>query len=845
MGVYTGKKTKEISFPLGGIGTGSVGFGGDGRLIDWEIANRPAKGTRNGYTHLAVKAEQNGKTIDARILNTDMQKDHIGHFCSMPYQGFGYGPSIQTMAGFPHFQDGVLTGEFPVADLSLQDTHFPGKVTVTAYNPFIPLNEFDSSLPAAFFSIRLINTSRLETTYTVAFTIHNPFREDTVNQSSNGEKYTFLNLSQRKFQPDSPQYGNLCAATDSPAHVQEYWFRGGWFDDTSIFWKNFTAPGPLPQRTYPEGGYGTAGTIAARIDLKPGEEKEVRFVLAWYYPIVENTWQRDEPNAENADFTWKNYYATQFDSSAHVAQYCLDNWDRLWQETQAFRKALFSSTLPPAVLDAAASNLAVLKSPVTLRLEDGSFYGWEGTMEQQGSCEGTCTHVWNYAYALPFLFPRLQRSIRDLEYTYSLWDNGRVSFRLQLPLWRKPNQFHPCVDGQMGALLQVYRDWKLSGDDQWLKSLWPRMKKALAYTWEPTNEYQWDRDRDGILEGRQHHTLDMELYGPNSWLEGLYIAALEAMAQMADYLEEPDTAREYRSLAANGKAYLEQTLFNGSYYQQEIDLTDQTLVTRFGAQDTYWNDETGQIKYQIGAGAALDQMCAQWHADIIGLGDIFDPAHKQTALRYLYAHNFKKSLREYTNPCRIFALNDEGGTVLCEYADGVERPAISVPYCEECWTGLEYEFAGLLYHEGMCDEALRVVETARSRYDGEKRNPYSEIECGSNYARSMASFALLPILSGFTFDLPRQSIGFHPVLQQPVFRCLWSVDTGYGTVTITQHHTAIDIISGALKIKELRLPYLTSFTSVQADGKTLTDAVLQNGCITFAPQTIVHSIVVY
>lgn len=39
-----------------------------------------------------------------------------------------------------------------------------------------------------------------------------------------------------------------------------------------------------------------------------------------------------------------------------------------------------------AVLDAVSATLSVLKSPTVLRLEDGTFYGWEGVSEQAGSC---------------------------------------------------------------------------------------------------------------------------------------------------------------------------------------------------------------------------------------------------------------------------------------------------------------------------------------------------------------------------------------------------------------------------------------------------------------------------
>lgn len=58
---YTKNRLKEISFPLGGIGTGSIGLAGNGSFIDWEIFNRPSKGSVNAYSHFAVRAIQGDK----------------------------------------------------------------------------------------------------------------------------------------------------------------------------------------------------------------------------------------------------------------------------------------------------------------------------------------------------------------------------------------------------------------------------------------------------------------------------------------------------------------------------------------------------------------------------------------------------------------------------------------------------------------------------------------------------------------------------------------------------------------------------------------------------------------
>ena len=188
------------------------------------------------------------------------------------------------------------------------------------------------------------------------------------------------------------------------------------------------------------------------------------------------------------------------------------------------------------VLDAAGANLSILKSPTTVRLEDGTFYGWEGCHPAAGSCEGSCTHVWNYQQALPFLFPALERSMRTADYKYNLNAAGGMSFRMSLPLGTGNETERPCADGQFGNVMKTYRDWKLSGDEAWLRGLWPAVKRSIEYAWSPDNADRWDPEQTGVLWGRQHHTLDMELFGPNSWLTGFYLGALAAAKEMAEAL---------------------------------------------------------------------------------------------------------------------------------------------------------------------------------------------------------------------------------------------------------------------------------------------------------------------
>lgn len=820
--VYTGKKLKEIVFPLGGIGTGSIGLAGNGCFVDWEIFNRPNKGSLNEYSCFAVKAEYpDGKSV-TKILQGDWTKDLMGQYSKSKYGGYGFGPKGATMCGYPHFKKVKFDGKFPMATLTFQDDGFPAKVVLKAFNPFIPLDADNSSIPAAFFEIK-IKSYAADVKYTVILSVRNPF-ESTVNQKLDSNKYTAVKLIHNGKETTDKAYGDITVAVDRKEGIcQEYWYRGKWQDKATTFWRDLT-DGTFKNRHYDEAGKGDTCSVGASEVIGNKQSKAFRFVISWNVPNNYNYWSPYRDENDN-DITWKNYYATMFFDSAESCFYSLDNWNSLYKKTNRFCVSLHSCSLDKAVIDAVSSTISVLKSPTVLRLEDGTFYGWEGVHELEGSCEGTCTHVWSYAYALCFLFPELERSLRDTEFRYNTYENGKMQFRTKLPLGRDKGNWYPCVDGQMATVIKIYRDWKITGNTKWLRDNWSNIKKILEFAWSEENTYEWDRNKDGVLEGRQHHTLDMELFGPSAWLEGMYLAALKAAAEMAEFLGDTDKRDEYAGLFESGFKWTKDNLFNGKYFIQKVELENKGYTEHFDCPD-YWNEEKGQLKYQIVEGCEIDQMLAQWHANISGLGDIFNKGQRKTALENMIKNNFKRSLRDFANMWRVFALNDEGGVVICDYPEGSNKPIIPIPYCEECMTGFEYSFAGLLISEGYIDQGLEVVRAIRDRYDGEKRNPFNEIECGSNYARPMASFALLPIFSGFEFDLPHKHIGFSPIVSGD-FKCMWNLGSGWGDFIKTANEYKIVIAAGSIELESITLGSEAMIKKAYADGKEI--AFSQNG----------------
>jgi non-lysosomal glucosylceramidase len=251
--------------------------------------------------------------------------------------------------------------------------------------------------------------------------------------------------------------------------------------------------------------------------------------------------------------------------------------------------------------------------------------------------------------------------------------------------------------------------------------------------------------------------------------------------------------------------------------------------------DVYWNGEDNEVKYQIGDGCVIDQILPQWHAHLYGLGEIYDPIQTRKAAEALYKYNFIRQ-RDVYNPCRIYSLNDEKGMVICTWPESHYKPIIPVPYSQETMHGFEYSSAMQMMQYGLVEEGLEVVEALRERYDGNKRNPWNEIECGNNYARSMSSYALLNTLSGFSFDMVNGMIGFDPIIHTgESFQCFWSLDSGWGEYVQTEAKVELRVLYGNLRLKTFQLPtnMNNAIESVSVNGQSITFQE-ENGMIVFS-----------
>ena len=492
----------------------------------------------------------------------------------------------------------------------------------------------------------------------------------------------------------------------------------------------------------------------------------------------------------------------RFKDAWDAAQDAAGRLDDSERRTRLFASAIRERTIPAAIKDAATANLSTLVTPTCFRTADGEFHGFEGSADTSGCCFGNCTHVWNYEPATDHLFPELARSLRRAAFGYSMDEQGGMRFRQLLPDGgdRFPTA---AADGQMGQIMKTYLDWRLSGDDAWLTALWPKVKRAIAFAWIPDG---WDADRDGVLEGAQHNTYDIEFYGPNPLCGIYYLGALRAVEEMAQAMNDDPMRIEARRLFDSGRAWIDANLFNGEDHVQQVTGRPRrsiplTLLNTMGSEDTE------HPEYQMGAGCLVDQLVGQYQAEIAGLGPLIDPAHCRTTLESIYRYNYKRDLFEHASVQRTFVLNDEGALVVAAYGEG-QRPDVPFPDHAEAFTGLEYTAASHMIFAGMVREGLECITNIRARYDGERRNPWDEAECGSHYARAMAAWAGLLAISGFRYHGRTGEVTVLPRLPVAGFRCFWSTGTGWGTFAFGRSgdQLRIHVLSGSLSCRSVVMP---------------------------------------
>jgi non-lysosomal glucosylceramidase len=832
--VYTGRQLAMLAFPLGGVGAGSISLGGRGQLRDWEIFNRPDKGRSPEYAFAAIWAQAGTKKPVTHVLESRI----------LPPYGGPDGLGSKNAPGLSRLEGATFTGEFPIAQVAFHDARLPVSVTLEAFSPFIPLDAEESGLPVAVLRYRARNSGKEVARVAIAWSIENPvgagYQDPAHPQASERraieyreEEYLKGLLMTNPGMPESdPQAGTLALALVRPEGKLTYlrgWPNVKWWTSPLLFWDDFSQDGALgpeaPDRK-------PIGSLCLQQEIAPGGEAAYTFMLAWHFPNRTPAWSGWAAPKGDEHTVIGNHYCTRFAGAWQAAEYAAGKLPELEARTRRFVTAMRESTLPPGVRDAAMQNLSTLVTQTCFRTADGEFHGFEGCNDHSGCCFGNCTHVWNYETVTQHLFPTLARSLRKAAFGFSEDEQGGLRFRQLLPDG-KERFGYAAADGQMGQIIKTYLDWRLSGDTAWLREYWPKVRRAISFAWIPGG---WDAGRTGVMDGVQHNTYDVEFYGPNPQCGIYYLGALRAMEEMARALGEP--ADEYRKLFEAGSRWIDANLFNGQHYIQQVrsipkDKIAPATVGDMGAE------RPDKPDFQVGDGCLLDQLMGQYVAEVAGLGPLVDAGRVRESLQTIYQRNYKRQLYDHDCVQRVFALNDEAALVICDYGAG-KRPQVPFPYFAEVFNGTEYQAAAHMIYAGMVREGVECIENIRRRYDGERRNPWDEAECGHHYARAMAAWSGVLALSGFRYHGAEKSAAIAPRVIVPKFSCFWSAAPAWGTFTQAaeagRRRVTLAVAEGKLPLRSVALaPGAAGTSSATLAGRALAHELKRSDdALTFA-----------
>ncbi|MDO5572045.1 MAG: GH116 family glycosyl-hydrolase [Bacteroidales bacterium] len=783
---YDQEHLLNIALPLGGIGTGTVSLGGRGELRDWEVMNYPAI----GYSTITDGNNAPFFAIHISSKNKKFTKALIGPIHPTEYKHFEGRPINHH--GLPRFKEASFDAAYPFGCVNLKDPELPVTVKIKGFNPLIPGETDNSSYPVAVLSYEVTNTSNIAQEVSICGSARNfigrdgskmgrDWKGDFIPQGAKENKNVYKQTNDLKgiymysqgVDSLNSAFGNFSIITPEVADI---FYRtasrnNAWENSILSFWDEFSSEGILTEQ-FPITEDDPMASLGIRKTIAPHSTQTFTFYLSWYFPN-RYAWSRN-------NFVG-NYYTTKFNDSWQAAEELNNKLPALEKKTLQFVNSFLSSSYPDQVKEAALFNISVLRSQTVFIDPQGHMLAWEGVMDYLGSCYGSCTHVWNYETTTPFLFGDLARTMRDVEFGHATDSLGYMNFRINLPLTKPQGRGPLAADGQMGTIMKFYREWQLSGDSEFLKNYYPAVKRALSYAWI---EKGWDANKDGVMEGSQHNTMDVNYFGPNPQMGFWYLGALRAMEEMAKAMDDLDFAEQCHDIFSKGSKWIDENLFNGEYYEQKITDPETFEFINIG------NPDANIPEFQLGSGCLVDQLVGQYMAHICGLGYLADKNNIIATLRSIMKYNYLPKFENHFNNMRSYVMGNEAGLLMGAYPKN--RLEVPFPYFNEAMTGFEYTAATNMLQEGMKKEGELCIKNIRDRFDGLKRNPFDEVECGHHYGRSMASWSTVLALSGFNYSAVDKSISFTNVPGS----YFWSNGSSWGMAYITKKKCTIEVLNG-------------------------------------------------
>ncbi|EGD82452.1 hypothetical protein PTSG_11966 [Salpingoeca rosetta] len=763
---YSGTSLRAFTCPLGPCGGGCIALAGDGGLRQWQILNRICHDAHVPDSFFALYTNDGKGGVDARVL--------------------------QLLKDLPHLSAIEIEGKYPVMDVDYTSLNNGIKASMECMCPCIPLDSKNSGLPVIFFNFTLTNTTSDAVDVSLLMSQHNLVGWDgetaienetefagyggNVNAKMTMDGVTAVDMTSTQFRDTDPQAGHIAIAalTGDSSEVSTMLQ----YDAHKTLWSHFAKTGKLPgqgQSTPSPSGKTWNGAVCVSRTLAAGATTTITFVLAWHFPNRYVNWSQKGFYIDDtkSQYWLGNAYANFWPSITEVLEYAKNTGEALQAQTRQFRDAMHTSNLPYQIVQSCAMSASIPRSPSCMWLGDSSFYNFEGCSSDSGCCPLNCTHVLDYSVALSRLWPDLEQSMRTNDLDLQLSPNGILPSRSTVPIWlRRQWSFWPddedrsldqtiCSDGEICTVIKTYREVLMGAPSSWFKDKYHQVLKIME---------RWliimDAQGDGVVRGAQPSTYDVALHGANSFIGSLYMCALRAAEEMAVLQNDPDSAAKFRARFKLSVANYDKLCFtNGKWYTQVVDPAHDTNI--------------------IGESTFVDSLLGEWWAQFLGIGAMLPPAHVLSTLQNCFKYNHVDAFDPARQAPRKFCDSRDAGMYIATWG-GPENPPPknALLYTSEAiWTGLVYPFSGLCMMAGDVDTAMHVLTDARDQYDGTRRSPFNEIECGDHYTRQMSGFSLFEVAAGQHWNAPSLSLSFAPCINFSSFRGFFVVGTAWGQYT--------------------------------------------------------------
>jgi uncharacterized protein (DUF608 family) len=827
--VITEMGTFTSGLALGGMGTGGVELWPDGRFHFWNIANsRPWAQHQppgpDGLPHSIPPLEPNLGDTDfiLRIARPGQRPIYRWLFA-------GNGLLTTTASHFfRHHKYYFIKsmpridyrGTFPFIELDYVDESLPVDVHLTAWSPFICRDVKNSSLPGFYLD------------FSVTSKVREPLDISLIWQQENFAGYAADSNEQahEKTQIRGALAVHMRGSLAQPDHdssgCMTIWARPGEAQTATaiasnpymqnIIWsihRSGGLEGPIyPSRISreelanpPRPGAPNKGWLCVQSPLEPGASTRLQMGMGWHFPNHRTV------HRTRIGHVYENWFA----DSTQVVDYLIENRDDLHARSRRMTDLLMQSKLPETLKLALLDQMSTLIKSTHFS-KDGRF----GLQEGHGCCAFNTVDVDHYSsYALSILQPDIRKQVNDQQTALAHPDLGKIHHGLPGSIEEseagsedRPYRRWDCC---CQYVLQVYRDCKWSGDLDSLRRYWKTVKRAM----EVIIDLDFYQIHLPYIEGGITYD-HWRMKGVVGYMAGVYLAALAAMKDIADLLDDAKTQARAAELLEKGIDAFEQYLHDGQQYllyyarrpkdwSPEDEQRGEEGYLEAPRPDACCTREGAYVEIED-TGLMTDLLNGHATAKLLGLGGLHDPKRVARQLRLILERNVQPENDAIVN-----------GT----YPDGHFLDEWPFMQWQTPWTGSEYFLAIQLYEAGMTAQGDEVIDLVHRRHVREGMR-FDHAECNNHYARPLCIWGAYASRLGLDVDAIRARLSILPKFKGS-YQGLLLTATATGRLSLSREkdrtEATIEILDGRQPIKQLTLPcgFEPGRAALKIDGKTV------------------------